>query len=80
MLEILVRASFEGAVLVALIWAVCRFLPRLSPATRTVLWWCPAGVRAAAAWPRSVADAHEPRGGRCVMVIFNSQAEDCHAR
>jgi bla regulator protein blaR1 len=42
MLEILVRASFEGAVLVALIWAVCRFLPRLSPATRTVLWWCAA--------------------------------------
>jgi bla regulator protein blaR1 len=42
MLEILVRASFEGAILVAMIWALCRCLPRLSPATRTVLWWCAA--------------------------------------
>ena len=42
MLEILVRASVEGAILVAAIWAICRFLPRLSPATRTVLWWCAA--------------------------------------
>ncbi len=42
MLEILVRASFEGAILVAMIWTLCRFLPRLSPATRTVLWWCAA--------------------------------------
>ncbi len=42
MLEILVRASVEGAILVAMIWTLCRFLPRLSPATRTVLWWCAA--------------------------------------
>ena len=42
MLEILVRASFEGAILVAMIWALCRCLPRLSAATRTVLWWCAA--------------------------------------
>lgn len=42
MLEILVRASVEGAMLVAAVWAICRFLPRLSPATRTVLWWCAA--------------------------------------
>ena len=40
MLEILVRASLEGAILVGAIWALCRFVPRLSPATRTALWWC----------------------------------------
>jgi bla regulator protein blaR1 len=40
MLEILVRASVEGALLAATIWGLCRFLPRLSPATRTALWWC----------------------------------------
>jgi beta-lactamase regulating signal transducer with metallopeptidase domain len=42
MLEILVRASVEGAIVVGTIWVVCRLLPRLSPATRTVLWWCAA--------------------------------------
>ena len=40
MLEILVRASLEGAILVGAVWALCRFVPRLSPATRTALWWC----------------------------------------
>jgi bla regulator protein BlaR1 len=39
MLEILVRASVEGALLAATIWMLCRFLRRLSPATRTALWW-----------------------------------------
>ena len=42
MLDILVRASVEGAILVGTIWVLCRLLPRLSPATRTVLWWCAA--------------------------------------
>jgi bla regulator protein BlaR1 len=42
MVEILVRASLEGAILVGMIWAVCRFLPRLAPATRALLWWCAA--------------------------------------
>ena len=40
MLEILLRASLEGAILVGAVWALCRFVPRLSPATRTALWWC----------------------------------------
>jgi beta-lactamase regulating signal transducer with metallopeptidase domain len=40
MLEILVRASVEGALLAATIWALCRFHRRLAPATRTALWWC----------------------------------------
>jgi bla regulator protein BlaR1 len=42
MLDILVRASVEGAMVVGTIWVVCRLLPRLSPATRTALWWCAA--------------------------------------
>jgi bla regulator protein BlaR1 len=42
MVEILVRASLEGGILVGMIWALCRFLPRLSPATRALLWWCAA--------------------------------------
>ena len=40
MLGILVRASVEGALLAATIWGLCRFHRRLSPATRTALWWC----------------------------------------
>jgi len=42
MLEILVRASIEGAVLVALVWTVGLVARQLSPAIRTVLWWCAA--------------------------------------
>ena len=39
-----------------------------------------AGIWASAARPRRVADANEPRGGRCAVVIFNTPPEDCHAR
>ena len=42
MLAVLIRASLEGAIVAALIWTVIRWLPRLSPATRTALWWCAA--------------------------------------
>jgi beta-lactamase regulating signal transducer with metallopeptidase domain len=42
MLDVLARASLEGAIVAALIWAVIRWLPRLSPATRAALWWCAA--------------------------------------
>ena len=42
MLAVLSRASLEGALVAALIWAVIRVLPRLSPATRAALWWCAA--------------------------------------
>jgi beta-lactamase regulating signal transducer with metallopeptidase domain len=35
----LIRASLGGAVAVAVVWAICRLLPRLSPAVRTTLWW-----------------------------------------
>ena len=39
MLDILWRASLGGAAFVLFVWAICRFVPRLSPATRAVLWW-----------------------------------------
>jgi len=40
MSSILLRASLDGGVLVAAIWALCRLMPRLGPATRALLWWC----------------------------------------
>lgn len=39
MIAALVRASIGGAVAVAIVWAICRLAPRLSPALRTTLWW-----------------------------------------
>ena len=42
MLTSLVRASLEGAVLVAGIWIVGRLWPRLSARTLALLWWCAA--------------------------------------
>lgn len=40
MSHILFRASIEGAVLAAIVWAVIRIASGLSPAARTILWWC----------------------------------------
>jgi bla regulator protein blaR1 len=42
MLTSLVRASLDGAVLVAGIWSLGRLWPRLSAGTLTILWWCAA--------------------------------------
>ena len=42
MLDLLLRATIESAVLVAAIWCVNRALPRLTPAARATLWWCAA--------------------------------------
>jgi len=42
MMELLTRlgwTSLQSAVLVALVWGVCRLLPRLPAATRCRLWW-----------------------------------------
>ena len=41
MIATLARASIEGTLVVVLVWVVAR-LRRVSPATRTVLWWCAA--------------------------------------
>ncbi|KPN21026.1 hypothetical protein AO715_14720 [Xanthomonas sp. Mitacek01] len=35
----LLAASVQGTLLVALVWVLCRLLPRLSPDTRCWLWW-----------------------------------------
>ena len=41
MMWTLVRASLDGALIVGAVWLLTRLI-RLSPATRTVLWWCAA--------------------------------------
>ena len=41
MVSTLARASLDGAILVGAIWVLSRLL-RLTPATRTLLWWCAA--------------------------------------
>jgi beta-lactamase regulating signal transducer with metallopeptidase domain len=41
MIATLARASVEGALLVVMVWLLARLF-RLSPAIRTVLWWCAA--------------------------------------
>jgi beta-lactamase regulating signal transducer with metallopeptidase domain len=41
MVATLARASVEGAIVVAIIWVLARLL-QLSPAARTILWWCAA--------------------------------------
>ena len=42
MLDHLARASVDSAVVVAIVWILCRTLPRLPSATRALLWWCTA--------------------------------------
>jgi bla regulator protein BlaR1 len=42
MIDILIRASFEGAVIVCAIWLTLRVLPQLSPGAKAMLWWCAA--------------------------------------
>jgi bla regulator protein BlaR1 len=41
MMWTLARASYDGALIVGAVWLLTRLI-RLSPATRTVLWWCAA--------------------------------------
>jgi bla regulator protein BlaR1 len=42
MSDLLIRASIEGAVIVAAVWLLQRALPRLSPGAKAMLWWCAA--------------------------------------
>lgn len=42
MLDLLLRASLDGAISVAVVWTLIRVLPRLSAATCAFLWWCAA--------------------------------------
>lgn len=55
MVSMLARASMDGAILVAAVWVLSRIL-RLTPATRTVLWWCAAAKFVVAlAWTTPIA-------------------------
>ncbi|HEV7784827.1 MAG TPA: M56 family metallopeptidase, partial [Thermoanaerobaculia bacterium] len=38
-MEFLLRASLQGAVLIGLVWLVCRLFPRLPASVRCGLWW-----------------------------------------
>lgn len=40
MIEALFHASIRGAVVVAVVWGVCRLVPNLPASTRAWLWWC----------------------------------------
>ena len=42
MIDNLVRASIDGAVMIGGIWLVSVALPRLSPSAKAMLWWCAA--------------------------------------
>lgn len=39
LLDRLLATSMQAAVLAALVWLLCRYVPRLSPATQCWLWW-----------------------------------------
>ena len=55
MVSTLARASIDGAILVAAVWVLSRIL-RLTPATRTMLWWCAAAKFVVAlAWTTPIA-------------------------
>ncbi len=70
MLDLLVRASLEGALLAGGVWLACRALPRMSPGVRALLWWCVAAKFVVAlVWltpigvpvlPRAAGDAPSP--------------------
>jgi bla regulator protein blaR1 len=54
MVSTLFSASIDGAVMVAIVWTVVHVV-RLSPAIRTVLWWCVAAKFVLAlAWPMPI--------------------------
>ena len=48
MLDLLARASIDGAVVAAVVWLLCRFVHALSPAVKTALWWVAAAKFAVA--------------------------------
>ena len=42
MIDILIRASFEGVIIVCATWVVLRMVPQMSPGAKAMLWWCAA--------------------------------------
>jgi bla regulator protein blaR1 len=76
MLTSLVRASLEGAVLVAGIWIVGRLWPRLSARTLAILWWCAAAkFLLALAWvtPIELRILPAPQTGPVAVLTLASQ-------
>ena len=70
MLSLLARASLEGAVLAAGVWLVCRALPRMSPRTRALLWWCVAAKFVVAlVWVAPIRIPVLPRAGATVAAL-----------
>ncbi len=60
MVSTLLSASIDGAVMVAIVWTITHVV-QLSPATRTVLWWCVAAKFVLAlAWPTPITIAVLP--------------------
>lgn len=78
MLTTLVRASIDGAVLVALVWIVTRVL-RLSAPVRTFVWWCVAArFVVALIWPSPIGLPilpPEPEGSGRAAVRLTSPVE-----
>ena len=76
MVSTLARASIDGAILVAIIWAVARLL-RLPPATRTVLWWCAAAKFVVAlAWTTPIPIPILPAQARPAATVAVAVAAD----
>ena len=69
MLNTLARASVDGGVFAAAIWAIARLTPRLSPAARAVLWWL-VSVKflVALVWPAPIPLPLLPAGGAAPAV------------
>jgi len=69
MLNTLARASVDGGVFAAAIWAIARLTPRLSPAARAVLWWL-VSVKflVALLWPAPIPLPLLPAGGAAPAV------------
>jgi len=69
MLNTLARASVDGGVFAAAIWAIARVTPRLSPAARAALWWL-VSVKflVALLWPAPIPLPLLPAGGAAPAV------------
>jgi bla regulator protein blaR1 len=82
MLATLARASVDGAVLVAIVWAMTRLL-RLSAAARTFLWWCVAAKFVVALiWidPVAIPVLSESSAGRDLTTTIDARPDTMAGR
>ena len=76
MVSTLARASLDGAILVAAVWVLSRVV-RLTPATRTLLWWCAAAKFVVAlAWTTPMAIPVLPAPSTPAQNIADHRASD----